>query len=84
MSALDDRRQSAREAFHDARNEAAVEPVHYGLEEAIETATRVNISDDMIEQAMMDTCHDGAGPSAAKVRRLLVDAFRAAGFEVER
>lgn len=72
MSALDDRRQSAREAFRDA-NEMLADPI----DEAIETATRVRINHDVMVAFLTapDDPDDIAGP--------LASAFRAAGFEVE-
>lgn len=72
MSALDDRRQSAREAYHDEAGFTR-EPI----EVAIETATRVRIDHDVMVAFLTapDDPDDIAGPLAA--------AFRAAGFEVE-
>jgi len=90
VSTLDDRRQSAREAYSDAvagpRFEADVDPVDIyaeALDEAIETATRVDITPEMVE---IVRCLDPNGmvSSIDDCRRGLVDVFRAAGFEVER
>lgn len=75
MSALDDRRQIAREAYWDAdgADRAA------SCDAAIETATRVQISEDIIAAAG----EFAAAPGSTKgVYRMLATAFRAAGFEV--
>jgi hypothetical protein len=89
-----ERRQRAREAFEDAMS--APSPSHAGpllirakvrqdraRDEAIETATRVQVTDEIeraAELAAGDTIHDYDG---AEMRRVLIAAFRAAGFEVE-
>jgi hypothetical protein len=54
--------------------------VRSAIEAAIETATRVDITPDMIRDARRASYP----MTEADMRRLLVDAFRAAGFEVER
>ena len=73
--ALADRRMSAREAYWDNRQfaEAAA------LDEAIETATRVRVTEEIVEAAQ------NAFPVLRDVdegRIMLAAAFRAAGFEV--
>jgi hypothetical protein len=76
MSALEDRRQAAREAYHDATDP----PEKFsdrGLADAIETATRVRITPEIIEAAY---------PVLGRyltVEQRLTAAFEAAGFEVE-
>lgn len=72
---LADRRQRAREAFHDARAAAAVEFAEHGLDEAIETATRVRVTPEIVEASMAEPFITTA--------EALARAFRAAGFEVE-
>lgn len=54
-----------------------------GVEQAIETATRVRITDEIEDAAEGQggfTIHDYA---ADDMRRVLIAAFQAAGFEVE-
>jgi hypothetical protein len=71
MTALDDRRQSAREAFYDTYADGTYVEVR-GVEEAIEVATRVRITQELIDAySATDNIDDG-----------LRAAFRAAGFEV--
>lgn len=84
MSALDERRQRAREAFdvefggHDILTADA-------LDVAIDTATRVRITDEAVALAV------GATPRgftvspelSASIRGNLADALRELGFEVE-
>jgi hypothetical protein len=81
---LADRRQRAREAFYDSAGDVnnPADP----LEAAIETATRVQITPEMIE-AFGDAWHatqvSGASRRPGDRRRAgLIAAFRAAGFEV--
>jgi hypothetical protein len=84
MSALDDRRQNAREAFHDTFA-GEYNTTSDALDEAIETATRVDITEDMITTTFRTVEYLTRVPLTAwAIRHLLVDAFRAAGFEVER
>lgn len=67
---LDDRRQAALETYFDEDND---------VQAAIVTATRVKITEDIIEAAQQ------AGPfwnSVDEARPVLTAAFRAAGFEV--
>lgn len=68
---LFDRRQRAREAFHDTYT-----PDFDPLEQAIETATRVRIDDAVYEAFVQGTRY-------STFRNGLIKAFRAAGFEVE-
>lgn len=77
MSALDERRQRAREAAYDAPNG----PASGDIEPAIETATRVRITPEIITATLRSV---DASPTAAPRYRIAVTAaFRAAGFEVE-
>lgn len=70
MSEIEERRQRAREAFYDV-----IETTHAdsAIEAAIETATRVQITPELL--ATMDPA---TGNREARLRA----AFRAAGFEV--
>lgn len=71
---LHDRRQRAIEAYHDTYT-----PDLNPLDQAIETATRVRITPDI-----MYACREPSGyllPSI--IRDILQAAFSAAGFEVE-
>lgn len=77
-TALDDRRQSAREAYWDARNETGVQGM-IGLDDAIETATRVKITYDIVRAAEVAGGWDIPDPI---YQAMLTAAFRAAGFEV--
>lgn len=73
MSELEERRQRAREAFHDtfALNDRTTSDA---LDECIETATRVQITPEVID------AYQGTGMPSLKAK--LRAAFRAAGFEV--
>lgn len=73
MSALNDRRQRAREAYHDA-TDLPEKFSNRGLDEAIETATRVQITPEML---------DAMNPAVGNREERLKAAFEAAGFEVE-
>jgi hypothetical protein len=66
---LEDRRQAAREAFWDPQAER-------DIDEAIETATRVQVTDEIIAAAWPLT------EPYQEPHKRLVAAFRAAGFEV--
>lgn len=68
-----DRRQRALETFEDTRASAAVEWSETGINEAIEVAMQVRITDDIIGMIP-------ATPSDAY--DIACDIFRAAGFEV--
>jgi hypothetical protein len=78
-AALADRRQRAREAYHDASGLG--DNGWHAAEQAIETATRVKITQDMIEAGR------GAVPELWVTNAQAVDfleaVFAAAGFEVE-
>jgi hypothetical protein len=76
MSALEDRRQAAREAYHDA-TDLPEKFSQYGLTDAIETATRVRITPEIIDAATRVA--RGSWTFGPAVRA----AFEAAGFEVE-
>lgn len=81
-AALADRRQRAREAFHDEWSRRD-KPTMSAVNEAIETATRVRITPEIesaAEAAAGPTIHDYDG---GEMRAVLAAAFRAAGFEVE-
>lgn len=75
MTQLDDRRQRAREAYYDRvdlpeRHEPAA------LDEAIETATRVRITPEIMRAATNVS-------SIVLTEQALEAAFAAAGFDVE-
>jgi hypothetical protein len=72
MSALDDRRQAAREAAFDA---ATIPDGPHWVDVAIETATRVRITDEIVAAT-------GIVPKDLALAVLTI-AFRAAGFETE-
>lgn len=77
-TAIDDRRQSAREAAQDSADVTQSWALG-AIEVGIEVATRVKITDDIIETAQQ------AEPfwnSVDEARPVLIAAFRAAGFEV--
>jgi hypothetical protein len=76
MSALEDRRQAAREAYHDAPGGHATYP-ETRLDIAIETATRVRITPEIIDAATR------AARGSWTLGRAVRAAFEAAGFEVE-
>lgn len=78
MSELDDRRQRAREAGLDALGGALFD----GIDEAIETATRVQVTPG-IEAAAYDAIDRSPYVSPEYVRPMIEAALRAAGFEVE-
>jgi hypothetical protein len=93
--ALDDRRQTAREAFDDrwnvprdvtahasAEREGWAERLYRAREEAIETATRVRIDREVAEAAVAASGY-GLDISYDTYRKIITAAFRAAGFEVE-
>jgi hypothetical protein len=71
VSALEDRRQNALEAYFDDDN---------SVMSAIESATRVEITEDIIEAAL-DAVSAGNGARPRYVNAIIA-AFRAAGFEV--
>lgn len=71
---LDERRQRAREAFYDHPSESPIE----SLEAAVETATRVQITDEA-RKAYIDAWASGA----CSVKEGLTAALRELGFEVE-
>ena len=80
---LADRRQAAREAAYDGLDSCEeCGKIHAAgdVEAAIETATRVRVTDDIVEAAQ------NAFPvlrDVAEGKRMLEAAFAAAGFEVE-
>jgi hypothetical protein len=91
---LVDRRQRAREAYADALAESAhvagwptaassSERTQAAREAAIETATRVRITDEIHEAAGDALMQHGTLLRAADLTEVLRAAFRAAGFEVE-
>lgn len=76
MSEIDDRRQRAREAAYDAM--AIGDSVEArAIEAAIETATRVKITREMIQ--ILQILANGGASDVQDLR----DIFTAAGFEVE-
>ncbi|MFA9272613.1 MAG: hypothetical protein ACEQSX_18050 [Baekduiaceae bacterium] len=78
MSEIEDRRQRAREAAHDAWNNT-VSP-RQAVELAIETATRVQITPEAIEA--FDVERNGS-TDAGNIPAGLAAALAALGFEVE-
>jgi hypothetical protein len=91
MSALEDRRQAAREAGWDVTVGWSQESTAYALDAAVETATRVRITPEIIE-AYRDARADlnreqiqGRPPATPDTltRAGIRAAFAAAGFEVE-
>lgn len=77
MSALEERRQRAREAFWDAVVDVGAREA---AEEAIETATRVKITEEAIEA--FDIERNGS-TDAGNIRAGLAAALAELGFEVE-
>lgn len=77
VAALAARRQIAREAGQDAAEVSWVEAT--GIDEAIEVATRVRVTDEVVEAAQhaFPVLRD-----VAEGKRMLEAAFAAAGFEV--
>jgi hypothetical protein len=73
-----DRRQAAREAFQDA---ILSNPVHYAVDHAIETATRVRITAEVIAAGESAADRFFSGP--IQRHAIIEAAFVAAGFEVE-
>lgn len=85
---LQARRQNAREAFDDVwggagrlGSETWPERLQRAREEAIETATRVQVDEDVTAAA--EAAVGPLGLEPAEVRVMLAAAFRAAGFEIE-
>jgi hypothetical protein len=80
MTSLDDRRQSAREAAHDAAtgNTSQYYRDRAALAAAIEAATRVKITPEVIDAFIRSPEDYEHGDVANPLRA----AFRAAGFEV--
>ncbi|MET0915759.1 MAG: hypothetical protein ABWY81_06120 [Jiangellaceae bacterium] len=76
VSPLGDRRQSALEAFIDSTTMAYFHDVQH----AIETATRVKITDDIVTAMLTEV--DRVGVQNGGIETGLAAAFRAAGFEV--
>lgn len=80
LSALDERRQRAREAALDTSGGVLFD----GIDEAIETATRVKITPEIIEAARLGWASArGNWDSEPRETSRLIAAFRTAGFEVE-
>jgi hypothetical protein len=79
---LAERRQRAREAYHDGLASIDTTTGMPAVEDAIETATRVRITPETVvafEDQEADRCCDCGSNTKAG----LAAAFRAAGFEVE-
>lgn len=76
VSALLDRRQRAREAYWDDMRGRSLRTE--GIEAAIETATRVKVTPEIIEAAR------AAGEETWSMSEIIAAAFRTAGFEVEK
>jgi hypothetical protein len=83
--ALADRRQRAREAFHDARAEAGLEFADGELDEAIETATRVQVTPEIVDAAYyaLGNAAPAYFPPERHMRTAVAAALAAAGFEIE-
>lgn len=81
MSALDDRCQLARESYYDNVPTGQPEGSAIALESAIEIATRVRITDEMIDMFM--ACGTGGYGDVTDVRAGLKAALGVAGFGVE-
>lgn len=82
-SPLEDRRQRAREAYYDGTEPGDVVTIQ-ALDGAIETATRVRITDEAVAefgQAWHNAPQDG--PPGTRRRAALIAALRELGFEVE-
>jgi hypothetical protein len=78
--ALGERRQAAREAFHDAApSDRTARDAAEAAEAAIETATRVQVTPEIVA-AGSDA--DSAHSYGADYGAIIIAAFRAAGFEV--
>jgi hypothetical protein len=89
-SELTDRRQRAREVFDDRwsgadnmfGSESWAERLQAAREDAIETATRVRITLEVVEAAWQASGY-GGDISIDTYRDIIAAGFRAAGFEVE-
>jgi hypothetical protein len=81
VSALEERRRSAREAYHDARARINTITGMPAVEEAIESATRVEITKDITDAARQASGYGWDIPDHAYYS-VIEAAFRAAGFEV--
>lgn len=89
MSALDDRRQAAYEAGYDAIESGGQMPAGAVLDSAIETATRVRITPEIIGRAgsvandlIFHPPNVPMPDGNERWRIILAAAFAAAGFEV--
>jgi hypothetical protein len=79
MSALEERRQAAREAFYDAApSNMAADDCLSALGEAIETATRVQITSELVGIYTAAWAASGCNRAAG-----LKAALESCGFEVE-
>lgn len=77
MNPLNDRRQRALEAGLDAIDATNIRSEHaHGIAEAIEVATRVKITGDLVDAVRTPWMTE------TEMREALATAFRAAGFEV--
>lgn len=74
VAALADRRQRAREAFYDRCDTGGM--VNTAINEAVEVATRVRVTDEVVEAAEL------ADDDGAAFVSVITAAFAAAGFEV--
>lgn len=81
--AIEDRRQRAREVYRDVASSADKRHSRIAFDVAIETATRVKITDEAIE-AFGVAWHDAIARSGGDRRRAgLAAALAELGFEVE-
>lgn len=91
MSEIEDRRQRAREAFFDGSCAHVDADCIGGLADAIEAATRVRITDDVLissveiaNQVLATRLEDdGTFGDLSEVRPVIAAALTALGFEVE-
>lgn len=81
MSALEERRQRAREAFYDTYADGSYVEVR-GVEESIEAATRVHVDDTIVQASRPGFRMVPGSVVWTRTRAKLVRAFEAAGFEV--
>lgn len=91
MSEIEERRQRAKEAGHPGRvgpepaamDRDGLDAYHrIDLDAAIESATRVRLSPEIVDSGEQASGH-GGDISRDTYRSIITAAFRAAGFEVE-
>lgn len=82
MTAIDDRRQLAREAGHDLAGPSIIGDNVAAIEAAVETATSVKITAEIEAEFRAAAFGHGGLMTGEDLRRGLTAAFEAAGFEV--